>query len=170
MSHGGYSTVEVRARAVGAVERGQPVGQVAGAYGVNRTTLFRWVRRFTTAGSAGLERRVGSGRPRLLTALDMEAVNDLVLEPASAFGFETDLWTVGRLRRVIREQYGVTVSPDTVWRRLRDAGFTYQKPERRYFEVNEEARQEWLRVEAPRIRADVRKFRAILYFQDESNV
>jgi transposase len=160
----------MRSRAVLAVGRGQAVGQVAEAYGINRTTLFRWVRRFAIEGSRGLERRVGSGRPRLLTALDMEAVNDIVLEPASVFGFETDLWTVGRLRRVIREQYGVTVSPDTVWRRLREAGFTYQKPERRYFEVNEEAREEWLRVEAPRIRADVREFRAILYFQDESNV
>ena len=162
--------MEMRSRAVAAVERGQPVGQVAEAYGVNRTTLFRWLHRFTVDAQRGLERRVGSGRPRLLAALDMEAINDMVLEPASVFGFETDLWTVGRLRRVIHEQYGITVSPDTVWRRLREAGFTYQKPERRYFEVNEEAREEWLRVDAPRIRADVRKFRAILYFQDESNV
>jgi transposase len=162
--------LEMRSRAVLAVERGQPVGRVAEAYDINRTTLFRWLRRFTSEGNRGLERRVGSGRPRLLTALDMEAVNDIVLEPASVFGFETDLWTVGRLRRVIREQYGVAVSSDTVWRRLREAGFTYQKPERRYFEVNEEAREEWLRVEVPRIRADVRRFRAILYFQDESNV
>ncbi len=153
-----------------AVKRGQPVGQVAKAYGVNRTTLFRWVQRYATEGSRGLERRAGSGRPRLLATFDMEALNDIVLEPASHFGFETDLWTVGRLGQVIREQYGVTISDDTVWRRLRDAGFTYQKPERRYFEVNEEARQEWLQNEAPLIRAAVRKFRAILYFQDESNV
>lgn len=170
MSQGRYSTLDMRSRAVLAVERGQPRGQVAEAYGVDRTTLFRWVRRFSTQGSRGLERRPGSGRPRLLAAFDMEALNDVVLEPASHFGFETDLWTVGRLRQVIREHYGVTVSPDTVWRRLRDAGFTYQKPERRYFEVNEEARQEWLRDEAPRIRAAVREFRALLYFQDESNV
>jgi transposase len=160
----------MRSRAVLAVERGQAVGQVAEAYGVDRTTVFRWVRRFTREGTQGLERRSGSGRPRLLTALDMEAVNDIILEPASTFGYETDLWTVGRLRRVIREHYGVTLSPDTVWRRLREAGFTYQKPERKYFEVNEEARLEWLRVEAPLIRANVREFRAILYFQDESNV
>lgn len=170
MSQGRYSTLDMRSRAVQAVERGQPVGQVAEAYGVNRATLFRWVRRYTLAGMRGLERRPGSGRPGLLAAFDMEALNDIVLEPASRFGFETDLWTVGRLRQVIREQYGVTLSADTVWRRLRDAGFTYQKPERRYFEVNEEARQEWLHNEAPRIRAAVRKFRAILYFQDESNV
>ncbi len=165
-----YSTLDLRVRAVLAVERGQPPGQVAAAYGVNRTTLFRWLRRFTTEGACGLGRRPGSGRPRLLAAFDLEALNAIVLEPASHFGFETDLWTVGRLRQVIREHYGVTVSPDTVWRRWRDAGFTYQKPERRYFEVNEEARQAWLQNEAPQIRAAVREFRALLYFQDESNV
>jgi transposase len=170
MYQGRYSTLDMRSRAVLAVERGQPVGQVAEAYGVDRTTLFRWVRRFVTQGARGLERRAGSGRPRLLPSFDMEALNDVVLEPASHFGFETDLWTVGRLRQVIREHYGVTLSEDTVWRRLRDAGFTYQKPERRYFELSEEAREQWMATEAPRIRAAVRKFRAILYFQDESNV
>ncbi len=90
--------------------------------------------------------------------------------PASDFGYETDLWTVGRLRQVIEEVCEVKLSKDTVWRRLRDAGLTYQKPERQYFEVDEEARQEWLRTEVPQIRRTVRKFRAILYFQDESNV
>ena len=170
MSQGRYSTIDIRSRAVRAVEGGQPLGQVAEAYRVNRTTLFRWVRRFASEGPSGLERRRGSGRPCLLASFDMEALNDIVLEPASCFGFETDLWTVGRLRQVIREQYGQTVSSDTVWRRLRDAGFTYQKPERRYFEVNEEARQDWMRTEAPQIRAAVREFRAILYFQDEANV
>jgi transposase len=170
MCQGRYSTREMRFRAVSAVERGQPIGQVAHAHGVNRTTLFRWVERFTTQGDNGLERRPGSGRPRLLPAFDMEALNDVVLEPASQFGFETDLWTVGRLRRVIRELHGVTLSEDTVWRRLREAGFTFQKPERQYFELNEAAREEWMATEAPRIRAAVREFRAILYFQDESNV
>jgi len=170
MYQGRYSTLEMRSGAVLAVERGQPAGQVARAYGVDRTTLFRWVRRFIKDGTRGLERRAGSGRPRLLASFDMEALNDVVLEPASRFGFETDLWTVGRLRRVIQEQYAVTVSENTIWRRLREAGFTYQKPERRYFELNEEAREEWMATEAPRIRAAVRNFRAILYFQDESNV
>lgn len=160
----------MRSRAVEAVTAGQAIGQVADCFRVNRTTLFRWLRRFATDGMRGLQRRVGSGRPRLLAAFDMDDVNDIVLEPASRFGFETDLWTVGRLRQVIKERHGIELSPDTVWRRLRDAGFTYQKPERRYFEVNEEARQEWLRTEAPLIRDSVRKFRAILYFQDESNV
>ena len=144
--------------------------EVAEAYRIDRTTLFRWVTRYRVGGSKGLQRRPGSGRPRLLEELDEAALCRIVLQPASFFGFETALWTVGRLRRVIQEKYAIVVSSDTVWRRLQDAGLTYQKPERQYFEIDEEARQKWLRFEVLRIRAAVREFRAILYFQDESNV
>jgi transposase len=133
-------------------------------------TLHRWLRRYERDGAVGLARRPGSGRPRVLEELQEEELRAIVLRPASAFGYETDLWTVGRLHQVIREQYRVAVSRDTVWRRLRAAGLTYQKPEREYYELDEEARQQWQRCEVPRIRRCVEKYRAILYFQDESNV
>ncbi|MCA9191267.1 MAG: IS630 family transposase [Planctomycetales bacterium] len=90
--------------------------------------------------------------------------------PASTFGFETDLWTVGRLHSVIVSRFKVSVSNDTVWRRLREAGLTYQKPELEYYEIDEEARNKWLRYEVPKIKRCVAKHRGILYFQDESNV
>jgi transposase len=77
------------------------------------------------------------------------------------------IWLV---RPVNGYQFGTVVSKNTIWRRLREAGLTYQKPERQYFEINEEVRDEWVRTEVPRIRRTARKFRAILYFQDEANV
>jgi transposase len=128
------------------------------------------VDRFERDGSDGLERKPGSGRPRKLEELTEEELKAIVLQRASDFGFETDLWTVGRLRRVIREQYEIDLSQNTVWRRLREAGLTYQKPEREYYEVDEAAREAWLRNDLPRIRKTVKKHRAVLYFQDESNV
>jgi len=170
MSEAGYSTVEVRIRAVEAVRRGWVVGDAADAFGVTRQTLHRWLSRYAKDREAGLARRPGSGRPRKLEELDEEAIRAIVLRPATTFGYETDLWTVGRLHRVIGEQYHVAVSRDTVWRRLREAGLTYQKPEREYHEIDEEARQKWRRYEVPKIRKCVEKYRAILYFQDESNV
>jgi transposase len=170
MCQGRYSTFDVRVRAVEAVERGLAVGQVADTFNVDRTTLFRWLQKFHTNGQNGLQRQIGSGRPRLLEDLEEKDLRWIVMCPASDFGYETDLWTVGRLQQVIEEVLEVEVSKDTVWRRLRDAGLTYQKPERQYFQVDEKARQKWLRTEVPQIRTAVRKFRAILYFQDESNV
>jgi transposase len=170
MFQGRYSNVDFRVRAVEAVERGMAIGQVAEAFRIDRSTLFRWVRRFQADGHDGLKRKAGSGRPRLLEDLEEKDLRQLILFPASDFGYETDLWTVGRVQHVIEDLYDIRLSKNTIWRRLRDAGLTYQKPERQYFEADEEARQEWLRTEVPRIRRAVRKYRAILYFQDESNV
>jgi transposase len=167
LHQGRYSTLEVRGRAVEAICRGMAMGEVAKAFGVDRTTLYRWV---TRSNSIGLERKAGSGRPRLLGDLSENDFVNIVLKSATSYGFETDLWTIGRLHRVIQEEYEAEISYDTVWRRLREAGLTYQKPERQYFQMDEDARNEWMQSEAPRIRRTVKKHNALLYFQDEANV
>ena len=164
------STYDVRLRAVRAVLRGRSMSDVADAYETDRSTIFRWVNRFHEEGEEGLVRRPTSGRPRKVQELTEEELQSIVLQPASRFGYETDLWTTGRLHAVIEDQYRVRVSKDTIWRRLREAGLTYQKPEREYYELDEETRRDWLRKEVPEIRTTVEKYRAILYFQDESNV
>jgi transposase len=171
MSQGVYSTYEIRVRAVHAVvSHGFAVGDVSRAYSTDRTTLFRWIKRYEQQGEAALHRRAGSGRPRKLKEVGSQRFWNLVLQPATKFGFETDLWTVVRVHQVVQDKLRVVVSQDTIWRRLREAGLTYQKPERQYFETDDEARQEWLQDTLPKVRETVRKYRAILYFQDEANV
>jgi len=71
---------------------------------------------------------------------------------------------------VIAETFHVDVSKNTIWRRLVEAGLTYQKPEREYYEADEEVRKKWRRCEIPKIKRCVAENRAILYFQDESDV
>jgi transposase len=171
MSQGVYSTYESRLRAVQAVVlHGLAIGDVARAYSTDRTTLFRWIRRYEQQGEIGLHRQAGSGRPRKLKEVDSQRFWNLVLQPATKFGYETDLWTVARVHQVVQATLKVVVSKDTIWRRLREAGLTYQKPERQYFETDDKARQEWLEDTLPKVRETVRKYRAILYFQDEANV
>jgi len=166
-----YSTFDIRVRAVRAViESGMNITDVAQAYGMDRSTIHRWLNRFETNGETGLERKPVSGRPRKLARLDAGALIDMVLAPASEFGYETDFWTTRRLIQVIGNEFGIVLSKRTVLRRLHEAGLSYQKPEREYFELSEEERAEWRRKELPRIRRAVRKYRAILYFQDEASV
>lgn len=170
MIEGLHLPTTVRERAVEAVRNGIAKSTVAQAYGVSRLTIYRWLDRFAKNGSDGLERKPGSGRPRKLEELTEEELKEVVLRGASDFGFETDLWTVGRLRRVIRERFEIDLSESTIWRRLREAGMTYQKPEREYYEIDEATREAWLANEVPEIRKTVKKHQALLYFQDESNV
>jgi len=167
----GYSTYDVRVRAVRAVlEDGMNVTEVAQAYGTDRTTVHRWLARFHAEGQDGLQRRSVPGRPRKVAGLHQETLIAIVLSPASDWGFETAFWTTPRLVHVIAKQFGVSVSKQTLMRRLREAGLSYQKPERQYFELSEEERRAWRRYELPKIRRAVRANKAILYFQDEANI
>lgn len=171
MSDAKYSTYELRVRAVQALKDGMPATQVAQAYQIDRTTLYRWRVRFDQAGGTeGLLRSPGSGRPRQLQELTAEQWRGIVLEPASTFGFETDFWTAKRVHQVVAERFAATVSPRTIVRRLQEAGLTYQKPTREYFEADPEARQEWLRDTLPEIRSAIREFRALLYCEDEASI
>ena len=136
------STVEIRARAVKAVLAGMAIVDVADAYRTDRSTIHRWLVRFREGGQLGLARRPVSGRPRKLRDLDDKSLLGIVLSPASTYGFETDLWTVRRLHQVITEHFDRSVSKFTIWRRLRDAGLTYQKPVRQYLDMDPEERQE----------------------------
>jgi transposase len=166
----GYSTLEVRVRAVKAVRQGIPVSHAARAFGVDRTTLHRWLLRHDKAGDVGLRRKPGSGRPRKLASVSPNRIRRIVLAPATKFGFETDLWTVGRLHAVLVDRLNVDVSEDTVWRRLREAGLTWQTPERQYFEADPETRRRWQEETIPKIRETLENTGGILYCQDEASV
>lgn len=171
MSGRSHSTFDVRQRAVLAViEEGLPVTVVARAYGTDRVTLYRWLVRYETDGTGGLRRRPTAGRPRKLDALDPKSLRQIVLAPASQYGYETNFWTARRLIQVVHSEFCVSLSKRTVLRRLHEAGLSYQKPEREYFELSENERQEWIRTEVPRIRRVVQKHNAVLYFQDEANI
>lgn len=111
-----------------------------------------------------------SGRPRVMAELGSRQIRSIVTKPASVFGYETTFWTSARLQQVLRKELGLKVSRTSIWRRLVDADLTYQKPERRYFEINKKARREWVEKKLPEILATVEKHRAILYFEDEANI
>jgi transposase len=82
-----------------------------------------------------------SGRPKKLEEVDAEALQTIVLAPASEYGYETDFWTTRRLVQVIESEFRVKLSKQTILRRLHAAGLSYQKPEREYFQVSEQERQ-----------------------------
>ena len=165
-----YSTYEIRLRAIEALKHGMSVTAVASAYQTHRATIYRWWNRYLKGKDKGLERKSGSGRPRCFVQLDAKKFTNLVLSSALSFGYESDLWTCSRIQETIKTEFQLQLSRCTIWRRLREAKLTYQKPERRYIETSEKERRKWRRYELPKIRRCMDKNRAILYFQDESNI
>ena len=154
-----------------AVQGGQSIESVSRSYRCNRSTIHRWLaeyrvkRRFDS-----LAPKARSGRPRGLSDEHARGIRRAILKPASKVGFETDFWTCRRIVQFAKRELKVRVSLPTVWRHLRDAGLTYQKPEKRYLEASKKDKAAWLKETLPKIRAAVAKYRAILYFEDEASI
>jgi len=166
-----YSTYDIRIRAVKAILTGQRKIDVAKAYQIDYTTLYRWCKRYNDSENfLCLQRHSGSGRHNILNLENRKRLMDIVVQPASDFGYETDFWTCRRLIQVTQQELKVDISQPTMWRTLRDLDLTYQKPRRQYFEIDVQKRRKWIRYEVPKIKRAVALYRAILYFQDESNI
>jgi transposase len=171
MFDGKNSTYEIRLNAINAYLKNYSVADISKTYNTHRATIYRWIEKYNNGQSIdNLKRKPVSGRPNKLNESHLDSITDLILQPATNFDFETDFWTCRRIEQIISEKVGINLSRQTIWRKLRSLGLTYQKPERRYKEADEELRQHWLTKELPKILEIAKKYKAILYFQDESNI
>ena len=107
---------------------------------------------FERDGWAGLRPRSIPGRPAKLTRTQEKIVLPWLDDPPTAFGFTTELWTAARLADLIRQEWGIDLSPRYLPDWLRRRGFSPQKPERVPHERNDEAIAAWLRDDWPRIK------------------
>jgi transposase len=67
-------------------------------------------------------------------------------------GFMTDLWTLKRIRQVIRREFGVRYTITNVWKLMQSLGWSCQKPDKRARERNEAAVRDWQQQVWPRIK------------------
>src|SRR3954470_22830324 len=141
-----------RRLAVQRVAEGDAAEDVAGVLGGDSSSVRRWVRRARAGGPAALAARNGAGRPPKLARWQQKAVGRWLADPATAFGFPTDLWTGSRLARLIQEEFGVGLHPGYLAAWLRARGFTPQRPRRVPRERDEAAIADRLGTDWPRIK------------------
>lgn len=161
----------IRLQAVREIRGGESPEVIARRIGFCREIVYEWLRRARREGLGSLRHRPAPGAQPKLSPTQIRQVKQwVVTRPASYFGFLSDLWTVARLRKVLRQRFHVTFSPSGLWRFLRREGLSPQRPLKLALERDAAAIRRWLREEYPRIRAAARKTRALLYFGDESGV
>lgn len=128
--------------------------EIARRLDVSRTAVSQWAKRLREDphGSAALKRRPKPGRPTRLTARRWQELLDVLSRGAIEAGFETERWTLPRVRVIIRRRFGVTYHAHYLSVRLRDLGRSAQVPAVRARERDEALIQAWLDRDWPRIK------------------
>jgi len=92
------------------------------------------------------------------------------LKGAKYYGFDSELWTLKRVAKVIKREFNVTYNVTHVWRVLRDLGFSAQVPLKQALERDEDCTREWVDERWPEIRKEAEKSGSKLVFLDESGL
>ena len=127
--------------------------EVARRLGVSRQAVSVWAQRLAEVnGAIGKLKSKPLGRPKRLDEAQCEALRRMLLKGALAAGFPTELWTVKRVRALVKREFGMTYSNTGGWELLRSLGFTPQKPERRALQRDEQAIVQWRRRRWPALK------------------
>ena len=127
--------------------------EIARRLGVSPAAVCQWAKqlRGVPRGLAGLRRHPQPGRPPRLTPSPWQKVLEVLARGAKRSGFETERWTLPRVRAVIERRFGVTDHGDYLSTRLRDLGWTAQVPAVWAAERDEDLIRVWLDRDWPRI-------------------
>ena len=142
-----------RFRAMTLLEKGLSQAEVARRTKVSRQSVLRWNRQRLAGGKDALRAAGRAGRkPRLDHSQEQALVKVLVAGPEAA-GFATPLWTLERVAKVMRREFGFDCHATTARRVLRDRlGWSCQKPAGRALERDEAAIATWKRQTWPALK------------------
>jgi len=148
------SAAELERRRRLAVERvrsGYSQQETAKFLGVSKSSVSQWMKAHRKRGDAGLAAKPRPGRPRKLTKRQERTVLGWFAKPATKFGFATELWTAGRIAKLIRRTWDVKFHPRYLCAWLAKRRVTPQKPRRQPRERDDEAIGRWLHHDWPLI-------------------
>jgi transposase len=161
----------MRQQAIKAVREGQSVANVAAAYGLNATTVFRWLAKFADGGQNALLAKPIPGRPPKVSAEEMRWIALAVKDNTpQQFKFEFGLWTLSLMRELINRQFGKSLSLESVRRIMKLLGFSAQKPLYQAWQQDPELVRQWEVETYPAIKAEAKAAGANIYFADEAGI
>jgi len=149
---GSPAELERRRRlAVRRLQEGYSPGEVAAVLGVDLRSIRRWRSAVDVGGPAALASRAGAGRRPKLDHTQVKVVHRWLSQSPIEWGFDTELWTAGRVAELIRRAWEVHFNRRYLCAWLQANGYTPQKPQRVPRERDERVIAGWRREVWPRI-------------------
>jgi len=143
--HGTAKQLERRRRqAIALLRAGKTYRTVAQTVKASLSSVVRWYQAYRQKGLKELRARPSPGRPCRLSKQQRERLRQLLVAGAGKAGYATDMWTLQRIARLIKKQFGVRYTTVGVWKLLRmGLDWSWQKPERRATQRDEAAIEHW---------------------------
>ncbi len=148
-----------RRQAIRLLRQNKTVSAIARLLAASKSSVVRWREAYKKHGLKALRPKPTPGRPPRLSIAQKARLAKYLLKGPIAAGYSTDLWTLGRIAKVIEKRFHVTYHPNHVWRLLLGMGWSCQKPERRALQRNEEVILHWIQHEWPRIKKNRKTWR-----------
>lgn len=122
-----------RLQAVLLVAQGYAVQRVAQMTVMSRQSVYNLLRRYQRRHNpADLLDRPRSGRPRTIPPETNQRMRAALKQSPHAFGYNANTWTSGMLGHHLQHSAGLTISPQTVRRRLRAMRWRWKRPRHSY--------------------------------------
>lgn len=126
--------------------------EIARELKVSRAAVSQWAKQLTRHGVRGLALHLSPGRTAQLSTAQWQQLLRLLKRGALRAGFETDRWTLARMQRVVKREFGVEHSQSWLQRRLHQLGWSPQQPIARALARDDELVAAWLAHDWPRIK------------------
>jgi len=102
------SLFEVREYAMALLDIGKTQKEVARTLKKSQGTISIWRKAYLKNGKKGLKRKFTVGRPRKLNNRNIRKLVGLLKKKAPGYGYKKNKWTLKRIAKVIRKEYGIS--------------------------------------------------------------
>lgn len=132
--------------------KGLSEAEVARQVGVHRQSVNRWAQQIERHGREGLRKAARAGRKCRLSETNLKKLESRLKQGPQALGYETNLWTLERVAKLIERDFGVEYHPGHVGWLLGKLGWSCQRPTGRAIERDEGAIQRWKKRDWPKLK------------------
>lgn len=152
-----------RKKALDLLDSGLSLRAVARQIGCSPNSVMFWRNLREKKGDGVFKVDSPPGRPKKLSSKQIARLKMMLLKGPIAQGYRTDLWTTQRIAELIEKKIGVSYHRDHIGRLMKKIGWSWQKPERRALERDEDKIERWKREEWPRVKKTPRTWAPISY-------
>jgi len=104
------------------------VSNIVDLFGINATTIQRWVGRLNEFGFEGLRDKPGRGRRSLLSEADQTKLKKDIEKSPKDFGYDQARWDGKLLSHHIKKDYNVEIKVRQCQNLFKQLGFSLQRP------------------------------------------